>query len=1157
MSSRKLALSLLLSGAAACATAPVPPSDGDSGFDREVRGGRLHQAQIPLEMERMDLAPILDHADLAEAVAGLDRGDFEPLTTVETPTASGGRLVHVGARQQIDGVPIHGAFLNLTLRPGAAGSDAALLASSYHLFQAPRVDTTPSIGRDAAAEIGRGSLRASGAVRRAELEIWPLEGILHLVWNVEVEGADPRALVLANGARAGQAIIVDDRVYDAAGTVSGYVAVGGAPGGAGTAQLLPMRDTGVSAGGATAYTGADGHFAVTGAPNATVQTRLLGLASDVQNTGGGNLTASGPSGSNMTLTLGAASGEAVLAQATAYHFTTSTRAFLVANGFPGADFGAPLVTNTNLNDTCNAYFSPSARTINFFRSGGGCRNSAEASIIAHEYGHFVDDLYGGILDGGLSEGWGDTLACLSLGQAVVGGDLLPNGEIIRTCDNNYVYPAGGNDEVHALGQAWAGFVWHARQGLQAALGDAQGDLLIRQLVLPSFPSNAADIPAAVREVFLRDDDDGNLGNHTPHWDILLNAAQRHGVAFVVDGDLAAPAAVADLAASSVSGTQVHLRWTAPGDDGQTGTAASYELRMASAPITEASFPSATRIPTPDPAAAGTVQETTASIAPTGETIYFALRTFDEAGNASALSNVLSVTPPMPTIVYEDGAENGIGSWVATGLWHVTQRRAAAGTSSFWYGSEATGNYDTGAANAGTLTSPIIDLTSALEPALTYRQFVAVEDYATYDLLTVTVRNVDDPTQVATLTKQSGSTGGTFQARTLDLAPFAGHRVQLELRFDTVDSYYNATEGWFVDDIKIVAATPTPPPPPPPPPAGALLINEVLADPPAGYDANHDGTANTTQDEFVELLNIGNGPLDLSGCTLADSVRTRITFVPGTVIPPGQALVVFSGGAPNLPGIATVVTSGGLQLNNGGDVVRVRAPDGALLGEMTFGADGGQDSSLVRHTDGDAQSAFVRHVTVATTPASPGLKQDGSPFGGSNPPPPPPPPPPPAGGLVINEILADPGASFDANGDGHSDAVTDEFVELVNTSTAAMNLGGYTISDAVGVRVTVPAGTVIQPSDVLLVFGGGTPALSLPGVTILASGTLGLTNGGDTVTVRDAAGAVVATATYGADGGHDQSLVRQTDGSSTAALVLHTTVASTPASPGVRANGTPF
>ena len=50
----------------------------------------------------------------------------------------------------------------------------------------------------------------------------------------------------------------------------------------------------------------------------------------------------------------------------------------------------------------------------------------------------------------------------------------------------------------------------------------------------------------------------------------------------------------------------------------------------------------------------------------------------------------------------------------------------------------------------------------------------------------------------------------------------------------------------------------------PPRAGAvLLINEVLADPPALIgDANRDGTISATQDEFVELVNTGSDPVPL-------------------------------------------------------------------------------------------------------------------------------------------------------------------------------------------------------------------------------------------------------------------------------------------------------
>ena len=46
----------------------------------------------------------------------------------------------------------------------------------------------------------------------------------------------------------------------------------------------------------------------------------------------------------------------------------------------------------NLNQTCNAFWSPAAGTVNFYRSGGGCRNTGElAGVFDHEWGHGMDD----------------------------------------------------------------------------------------------------------------------------------------------------------------------------------------------------------------------------------------------------------------------------------------------------------------------------------------------------------------------------------------------------------------------------------------------------------------------------------------------------------------------------------------------------------------------------------------------------------------------------------------------------------------------------------------------------------------------------------------------------------------------------------------------
>lgn len=173
----------------------------------------------------------------------------------------------------------------------------------------------------------------------------------------------------------------------------------------------------------------------------------------------------------------------------------------------------------------------------------------------------------------------------------------------------------------------------------------------------------------------------------------------------------------------------------------------------------------------------------------------------------------------------------------------------------------------------------------------------------------------------------------------------------------------------------------------------------------------------------------------------------------------------------------------------------------------------------------------------------------------------PPPPPPAAAIVINEIHADPHPTEgDANGDGIVNTTQDEFVEIVNNSGAAQNFSGWTLSDAVGVRHTFPAGSIVTDGCAVLVFAGGTPTGTFGGVVVqtASTGQLGLNNTGDTLTLHDGV-AAVATAGYGAEGGDDQSLTLDPDVTG-AAFVKHTFAAGSGGarfSAGTRIDGTSF
>jgi len=532
-----LAAVMALSLAAACSQDDPEVGDprlddlaGGGGSSDLVRGGQSHQTSLAASLGATpDIAALLSAVDedLRDQVGPLDPDDFIVRGDTTTQSPAGGSLRHVDLVQTVDGVPIHQTYLQLTVR------ENTVVGSTFRLYRGAQADTKASVSADSATGMARQSIGATATadIAAQDLEVREMKGTLELVWATALRGSHERSLVIASGPRAGQSEKVDERVFETTGNVSGFFVTGGAPGGLGVVTQGGLANLTVASASGSAQTDAAGNYAIDVPATDTLTANLSGTSGSVATDVGAPLTASGAAGPVLDLVLGsAAGGEAELAQATAYVFVDVERSFLDANGIPAASLGGPLAINTNIADVCNAFYSPFDRSINFFASGGGCNNSASDSVIAHEHGHFADDELGGIQDGGLSEGWGDALSCYIFGVPDVGFDLFP-GEAIRSCENDYVFPPGGNDEVHNLGQAWAGFTWLVRENLIAKLGDVDGEALARALVLPSLPSNAADIPGAVREVFLRDDDDGDLTNGTPNSDALLPAAQAHGLDF--------------------------------------------------------------------------------------------------------------------------------------------------------------------------------------------------------------------------------------------------------------------------------------------------------------------------------------------------------------------------------------------------------------------------------------------------------------------------------------------------------------------------------------------------------------------------------------------------------------------------------------------------
>jgi phosphodiesterase/alkaline phosphatase D-like protein len=155
-----------------------------------------------------------------------------------------------------------------------------------------------------------------------------------------------------------------------------------------------------------------------------------------------------------------------------------------------------------------------------------------------------------------------------------------------------------------------------------------------------------------------------------NWSLLSNVVSRTTAAAP---DVIRPAP-ASLAVSAVDDTSATLAWTAVGDDSLTGTATSYDVRYSTAPITAANFSSATAVTgVPAPAAPGTPQSVVVRGLSRQVTYYFALRTTDDAGNPSALSNVPSTTTTdtMPPAAIRTLAAGFVGM-----SWHLSTTPAA-------------------------------------------------------------------------------------------------------------------------------------------------------------------------------------------------------------------------------------------------------------------------------------------------------------------------------------------------------------------------------------------------------------------------------------------------------------------------------------------------
>jgi len=133
----------------------------------------------------------------------------------------------------------------------------------------------------------------------------------------------------------------------------------------------------------------------------------------------------------------------------------------------------------------------------------------------------------------------------------------------------------------------------------------------------------------------------------------------------LQGDGFTPGAVFDLSVTKITAASVTLEWTAPGDNGFEGQAKNYDIRYSTKRIlNDADFDGATPVPEPiAPNFGGSADKLIIGGLESGKTYYFAMKTSDEAGNVSDLSNEVSARTPalLPTIDNFNRADGNLGS----------------------------------------------------------------------------------------------------------------------------------------------------------------------------------------------------------------------------------------------------------------------------------------------------------------------------------------------------------------------------------------------------------------------------------------------------------------------------------------------------------------
>ncbi len=433
------------SGAATSLMVVEPLIPGRNGLTLADLGARLGR-----QVEAVDARTVAEAAhrfvSQQHAILGVALDQLGPVRAAQVHDD----LWQVSIPQQVGGVRVRDARLIVTISHGNAILAGTQVWGQVTLRPTPSIDAARAL--DAGFEHAGGRSLADTVVKQPELEIVPTapagfdlaSGVIgrgyghRLVWSFAFQRAGDEATweVLVDAQRGEVLAFQDTNHYLARSIVGGVYPVTATGlcsspadpltqcGAMQSGWPMPFADTGF----AGVFTNSAGVYNYT---SGTAKTALAGRYVKISDKCGrisdssstGNIDLGGTNGQH-DCTAAGSRGDTPASRTAFYEvnkLAEMARGWLPANAW----LGAQLTANVNINNTCNAFWNGS--TINFYRSGGGCRNTGElAGVFDHEWGHGLDDndANGTISNSG--EGYADIAAIYRLQASCVGHGFFDN-----------------------------------------------------------------------------------------------------------------------------------------------------------------------------------------------------------------------------------------------------------------------------------------------------------------------------------------------------------------------------------------------------------------------------------------------------------------------------------------------------------------------------------------------------------------------------------------------------------------------------------------------------------------------------------------------------------------------------------------------------------